>query len=178
MCMERESLGDMSSRFYHLLSEMGNIKFAATPKEVVTKFADALTAQWNGFLEILKYNGTLATTNIHDFIQLLENKNQDEMRKAKRVPVPQNPEIYYGNCGGTSTVARPAQHAQLQMAFVSSTDMYGTSQPAAPEQSYQSTLLEYHHFLIQTTKVNNKPIMETLHQQSMLVSQLIQTQFG
>ncbi|KAJ0839535.1 putative transcription factor interactor and regulator CCHC(Zn) family [Helianthus annuus] len=139
MCMERESLGDMTSRFYHLLSEMGNFKVAVTPEEIVTKFADAFPAQWSGFLEILKYNGTLATTNIHDFIQLLENKNQEEIRKAKRVPVPQNPEMYYGNCGGTSTVSRPAQHAQLQTAFVLSTDMYGTPQPAATKQSYQST---------------------------------------
>ncbi|KAJ0836938.1 hypothetical protein HanRHA438_Chr16g0772581 [Helianthus annuus] len=140
MCMERESLGDMTSWFYHLLSEMGNFKVAVTPEEVVTKFADALPAQWNGFLEILKYNGTLAITNIHDFIPLLENKNQEEIRKAKRVSVPQNPEMYYGNCGGTSTVARPAQHAQLQTTFVSSTNMYGTPQPAALEQSYQSTV--------------------------------------
>ncbi|KAJ0462891.1 hypothetical protein HanHA300_Chr14g0509071 [Helianthus annuus] len=104
MCMERESLGDMTSRFYHLLSEMGNFRVAVTPEEVVTESADALPALWNGFLEILKYNCTLATTNIHDFIQLLENKNQEEIRKAKRIPVPQNPEMYYGNCGGTSTV--------------------------------------------------------------------------
>ncbi|KAJ0755596.1 putative transcription factor interactor and regulator CCHC(Zn) family [Helianthus annuus] len=47
--------------------------------------------------------------------------------------------MYYGNCGGTSTVTKPAQHAQLQTAFVLSTDMYGTPKPAAPEQSYQST---------------------------------------
>ncbi|KAJ0753471.1 putative transcription factor interactor and regulator CCHC(Zn) family [Helianthus annuus] len=139
MCMERESLGDLTSRYYHLVSEMGNFGVVTTPEEVVTKFSDALPVQWNGFLEILKYNGTLATTNIHDFIQLLENKNQEEIRKAKRVPVPQNPEMYYGNCGGTSMVARPAQHAQLQTAFVSSTDMYGTPQTAASEQSYQST---------------------------------------
>ncbi|MFS7966243.1 hypothetical protein Hanom_Chr09g00771571 [Helianthus anomalus] len=39
----------------------------------------------------------------------------------------------------TSIVARPIQHAPLQTAFVSSTNMYGITKPAAPEQSYQST---------------------------------------
>ncbi|KAJ0668182.1 hypothetical protein HanPI659440_Chr17g0686181 [Helianthus annuus] len=88
--MEKESLADLTSRYYHLLTELNNYGVATTPAEVVTKFADALPPQWNGFLEILKYNGTLATTNINDFVQLLENKDQEEIRKAKRIPVQQN----------------------------------------------------------------------------------------
>ncbi|XP_021991068.1 uncharacterized protein LOC110887807 [Helianthus annuus] len=157
-CMERESLGDLKIRFYHLLTELNSYGVVVTPKEVVIKFADALPAQWNGFLEILKYNGTLAATNINDFVQLLENKDQEEIRKAKRIPVQQNPDMYYGNCGSSSTSARPAPHAQLQTAFVSrdmygnplpvsktqttfvsSTDMYGNPQPEVSKQSYQYT---------------------------------------
>ncbi|KAJ0887610.1 hypothetical protein HanRHA438_Chr09g0392871 [Helianthus annuus] len=176
MCMERELLGDLTSRYYHLLSEMGNFGVVVTPEEVVTKFADALPVQWNGFLEILKYNGTLATTNIHDFIQLLENKDQEETKKAKRVPVPQNPEMYYGNCGGTTTVAKPAQHAQLQTAFVSSTDMYGTPKLAAPEQSYQSTGVPS--FLDPNYKGQQQACYGSTSSTVTLVNQLIQTQFG
>ncbi|KAJ0921583.1 hypothetical protein HanPSC8_Chr05g0193211 [Helianthus annuus] len=121
-CMEKESLGDMTSRFYHLLTELSNYGVVTTLAEVVTKFADALPPQWNGFLEILKYNGTLATTNINDFVQLLEHKDQEETLKAKRVPVRQNPDMYYG---APSTSARPAPHAPIQTAFVTSTDLYG-----------------------------------------------------
>ena len=94
MCMEKESLEDLTSRYYHLLSEMGNFGVVTTAEEVVTKFADALPVQWIGFLEILKYNGTLATTNIYDFVQLLENKIQEVIIKAKRVKEHQNPEMY------------------------------------------------------------------------------------
>ncbi|KAJ0512168.1 putative transcription factor interactor and regulator CCHC(Zn) family [Helianthus annuus] len=142
-CMDKESLGDMTSRFYHLLTELGNFGVVTTTAEVVKKFADALPPQWNSFLEILKFNGVLATTNINDFVQLLENKDQEETLKAKRVPVPQNPEMYYGTpstssaksimpCNpemyyGTSSTSstRPGSHAPLQTAFVTSTDMYG-----------------------------------------------------
>ncbi|KAM0004676.1 hypothetical protein Hdeb2414_s0233g00842721 [Helianthus debilis subsp. tardiflorus] len=85
--MDKESFGDMTSRFYHLLTELGNFGVVTTPVEVVKKFADALPPQWNSFLEILKYNGVLATTNINDFVQLLENKDQEETLKAKKVPV-------------------------------------------------------------------------------------------
>ncbi|KAF5775262.1 putative transcription factor interactor and regulator CCHC(Zn) family [Helianthus annuus] len=121
--MDKESLGDMTSRFYHLLTELGNFGVVTTPVEVVKKFADALPPQWNSFLEILKYNGVLATTNINDFVQLLENKDQEETLKAKKVPVPQNPEMYYGTSNTSS--ARPVSHAPLQTAFITSTDLYG-----------------------------------------------------
>ncbi|KAF5760889.1 putative transcription factor interactor and regulator CCHC(Zn) family [Helianthus annuus] len=122
-CMDKESLGDMTSRFYHLLTELNNFGVATTQAEVVKKFADALPPQWSSFLEILKYNGVLRTTNINDFVQLLENKDQEETLKAKRVPLPQNPEMYYGTSSTSS--ARTGPHAPLQMAFVTSTDMYG-----------------------------------------------------
>ncbi|KAJ0686622.1 putative transcription factor interactor and regulator CCHC(Zn) family [Helianthus annuus] len=121
--MDKESLGDMTSRFYHLLTELNNFGVATTIAEVVKKFADALPPQWNSFLEILKYNGVLRTTNINDFVQLLENKDQEETLKAKRVPLPQNPEMYYGTSSSSS--ARNGPHAPLQTAFVTSTDMYG-----------------------------------------------------
>ncbi|KAF5820025.1 putative transcription factor interactor and regulator CCHC(Zn) family [Helianthus annuus] len=128
-CMDKESLGDMTSRFYHLLTELNNFGVVTTTAEVVKKFADALPPQWNSFLEILKYNGVLATTNINDFVQLLENKDQEETLKAKRVPVPQNPEMYYGTSSTFSArsivPSNPGSHAPLQTAFVTSTDMYG-----------------------------------------------------
>ncbi|KAJ0700491.1 hypothetical protein HanOQP8_Chr10g0368441 [Helianthus annuus] len=92
--MDKESLGDMTSRFYHLLTELGNFGVVTTPVEVVKKFADAL-----------------------------ENKDQEETLKAKKVPVPQNPDMYYGTSSTSS--ARPVSHAPLQTAFVTSTDLYG-----------------------------------------------------
>ncbi|MFS7908922.1 putative transcription factor interactor and regulator CCHC(Zn) family [Helianthus anomalus] len=128
-CMDKESLGDMTSRFYHLLTELGNYGVVTTTSEVVKKFADALPPQWSSFLEILKYNGVLATTNINDFVQLLEYKDQEETLKAKRAPVPQNPEMYYGISSTSSArsivPSNPGSHAPLQTAFVTTTDMYG-----------------------------------------------------
>ncbi|KAJ0525643.1 hypothetical protein HanRHA438_Chr09g0394711 [Helianthus annuus] len=122
-CMDKESLGDMTSRFYDLLTELNNFGVTTTQAEVVKKFADALPPQWNSFLEILKYNGALTTTNINDFVQLLENKDQEETLKAKRVPLPQNPEMYYGTSSSSS--ARTGSHAPIQTAFVTSTDCFG-----------------------------------------------------
>ncbi|KAM0067101.1 putative transcription factor interactor and regulator CCHC(Zn) family [Helianthus debilis subsp. tardiflorus] len=128
-CLDKESLGDMTSRFCHLLTELNNFGVTTTQTEVVKKFADALPPQWNSFLEILKYNGVMATANINDFVQLLENKDQEETLKAKRVPVPLNPEMYYGTTSSSSSraIVPSSQHAPLQTAFVTSTDMYGNT---------------------------------------------------
>ncbi|KAJ0617300.1 putative transcription factor interactor and regulator CCHC(Zn) family [Helianthus annuus] len=107
----------------YVLGQNTELWIPTTQAEVVKKFADALPPQWSSFLEILKYNGVLRTTNINDFVQLLENKDQEETLKAKRVPLPQNPEMYYGTSSSSST--RTGPHAPLQTVFVTSTDMYG-----------------------------------------------------
>ncbi|MFS7965543.1 hypothetical protein Hanom_Chr09g00763501 [Helianthus anomalus] len=65
-----------------MLSEFGNYGVSLTPQDVVTKFADALPLQWNGFLKILKYYGTLAMTNNHGFIQLA-TREQRSRRNQK-----------------------------------------------------------------------------------------------
>ncbi|KAJ0755592.1 hypothetical protein HanPI659440_Chr09g0359621 [Helianthus annuus] len=133
--MDKESLADMTSRFYHLLTELGNFGVVTTPAEVVKKFADALPPQWNSFLEILKYNGVLATTHINDFVQLLENKDQEETLKAKRVPVPQNPEMYYGTSSTSS--ARPFVPHNPEMYYgTSSTSSAKSIVPCNPEMYY------------------------------------------
>ncbi|MFS7996160.1 hypothetical protein Hanom_Chr12g01126681 [Helianthus anomalus] len=71
MFMENESLGDMSTRFYHLLSDMFSYTMTVTPQEITVKFVDALPLMWSGFLEILKFNDVLDNTNIYEFIQML-----------------------------------------------------------------------------------------------------------
>ncbi|KAL9992246.1 putative transcription factor interactor and regulator CCHC(Zn) family [Helianthus debilis subsp. tardiflorus] len=132
-CMYKESLGDMTSRFYHLLIELGNFGVVTTQLRV------------------------LATTNINDFVQLLENKDQEETLKAKKVPVPQNPEMYYGT--SSTSFARPVSPAPLQTAFVTSTDLYGNPiqvpvkpapttdlygnplQPAPQQQAYRPSIV-------------------------------------
>ncbi|KAJ0620890.1 hypothetical protein HanIR_Chr01g0002531 [Helianthus annuus] len=88
--LENETLNDMTTRFYHLISEMFAYGVLATQQDMVNRFADALPPKWSSFIELLKHTGTLDTVNIYEFIQKLEHKNDEEIRKSKRVPAPQN----------------------------------------------------------------------------------------
>ncbi|KAJ0677880.1 putative RNA-directed DNA polymerase [Helianthus annuus] len=136
--LENETLNDMITRFYHLISEMCAYGVVATQQEMVSRFADALPPKWSSFIELLKHTGTLDQVNIYEFIQKLEHKNDEEIRKARRAPAPQNTEMYLP---GFDVLARSAaaqqQQPKLQTAFVSNTSSSSFPFPqstAAPSQ--------------------------------------------
>ncbi|MFS7950355.1 hypothetical protein Hanom_Chr07g00582211 [Helianthus anomalus] len=110
----------MITRFYHLISEMYAYGVLSTQQDLVNRFADALPPKWSSFIELLKHTGNLDTLNIYEFIQKLEHKNDEEIRKARRAPAPQNTEMYLP---GFDILARSvaAQQPKLQTAFVSNT---------------------------------------------------------
>ncbi|XP_022026919.1 uncharacterized protein LOC110927875 [Helianthus annuus] len=77
--MENETLNDMATRFYHFLSEIHSYKVNATQQEMVMRFADALPPKWSQFIELLKHTGVLDTLSIYEFVQKLENKDEEEI---------------------------------------------------------------------------------------------------
>ncbi|KAJ0751980.1 hypothetical protein HanPI659440_Chr09g0319051 [Helianthus annuus] len=62
--LDNETLNDMTSRFYHLISEMSSYNVNATHLEMVARFADALPPKWSPFIELLKHTGALDTANV------------------------------------------------------------------------------------------------------------------
>ncbi|KAJ0834574.1 putative transcription factor interactor and regulator CCHC(Zn) family [Helianthus annuus] len=136
--LENETLNDMTTRFYHLISEMCAYGVVSTQQDMVYRFADALPPKWSSFIELLKHTGTLDTVNIYEFIQKLEHKNDEEIRKARRAPAPQNTEMYLP---GFDALARSAaaqqQQPKLQTAFVSNTSSFpfpqSTTAPPQPQ---------------------------------------------
>ncbi|KAJ0765403.1 putative RNA-directed DNA polymerase [Helianthus annuus] len=130
--LENETLNDMTTRFYHLISEMCAYGVAATQQDMVNRFADALPPKWSSFIELLKHTKALDEINIYEFIQKLEHKNDEEIRKARRAPAPQNTEMYLPGFGPS---ASSVQQPKLQTAFVSNTSSFPFPQStAAPPQ--------------------------------------------
>ncbi|KAM0034614.1 putative RNA-directed DNA polymerase [Helianthus debilis subsp. tardiflorus] len=130
--LENETLNDMTTRFYHLISEMCAYGVIATQQDMVNKFADALPPKWSSFIELLKHTRALDTINIYEFIQKLEHKNEEEIRKAKRAPVPQNTEMYLPGFGpSASSSSSSVQQPKLQTAFVSNTSPFPFPQSIA-----------------------------------------------
>ncbi|KAJ0568474.1 putative transcription factor interactor and regulator CCHC(Zn) family [Helianthus annuus] len=144
--LENETLNDMTSRFYHLISEMSSYNVNATHQEMIARFADALPPKWSPFIELLKHTGALdaANASLYEFIQKLEHKNEEEIRKAKRIAAapPQNTEMYlrgFGPSASSSSVQQP----KLQTAFVSNTNsspfqQFNQAQPQWDQSAYLS----------------------------------------
>src|ERR1044071_2707712 len=92
-----ESLRDLTARYYHLMSEMYQYGVLFSSADLVERFAEALPPHWNQWLDILKSSNAYQTHTINEFITELENKEIEEIRRANKALIPQNPSIYYGN---------------------------------------------------------------------------------
>ncbi|KAJ0848981.1 putative transcription factor interactor and regulator CCHC(Zn) family [Helianthus annuus] len=113
---------------------------------MIARFADALPPKWSPFIELLKHTGALdaANASLYEFIQKLEHKNEEEIRKAKRIAAapPQNTEMYlpgFGPSASSSSVQQP----KLQTAFVSNTNsspfqQFNQAQPQWDQSAYLS----------------------------------------
>ncbi|KAJ0540892.1 hypothetical protein HanLR1_Chr09g0301751 [Helianthus annuus] len=100
---------------------------------MVARFADALPPKWSSFIELLKHTGSLDTVSIYEFIQKLEHKNDEEIRKAKRTHAPQNTEIYLpGFSSLASSSSSSAQQPKLQTAFMSNPSSFPFPHSAPP----------------------------------------------
>ncbi|KAJ0602549.1 hypothetical protein HanIR_Chr03g0140991 [Helianthus annuus] len=112
------------------MSEMYYFGVLASQQEMVARFADALPPNWSPFIELLKHTGVLdaVNVNIYEFIQKLEHKNEEEIRKAKRIAPIQNTEM---DLAGFKQLASSssAQQPKLQMAFMSNTSSFPSSAP-------------------------------------------------
>ncbi|KAJ0566130.1 putative transcription factor interactor and regulator CCHC(Zn) family [Helianthus annuus] len=129
--MDNETLNDMTTRFYHLISEMYSYGVLATQREMFARFADALPPKWSSFIQLLKHTCTLDTVSIYEFVQKLEHKNDEEIRKAKRIPVPQNTEMYLAGFNHAAS-SGSAQQPKLQTTFMSNASSCPFPQSASP----------------------------------------------
>ena len=71
MYMGNESLDELITRFYHLLTELYTNGVMLSTKEKVQCLADALRPKWESFLMVAKQNRILATIDLNTFIQSL-----------------------------------------------------------------------------------------------------------
>ncbi|KAJ0510819.1 hypothetical protein HanIR_Chr11g0544971 [Helianthus annuus] len=131
--LENETLNDITTRYYHLMSEIYYFGVLASQQEMVARFADALPPKWSPFIERLKHTGVLdaVNVNIYEFIQKLEHKNEEEIRKAKRIAPTQNTEMYLAGFNQLAS-SSSAQQPKLQTEFMSNASSFPFPQSAPP----------------------------------------------
>ncbi|MFS7992795.1 hypothetical protein Hanom_Chr12g01086511 [Helianthus anomalus] len=165
--LENETLNDITTRYYHLMCEMYYFGVLASQQEMVARFADALPPKWSPFIELLKHTGVLdaANVNIYEFIQKLEHKNEEEIRKAKRIAPTQNTEMYLPGFG-PSTSSSSFNHAQPQWdqsAYLSQSippPQVTTTQPQFDQSAYLSQSIPTPQAQVSTTQPQFNPSVD------------------
>ncbi|KAJ0780748.1 hypothetical protein HanPI659440_Chr06g0241291 [Helianthus annuus] len=162
--LENETLNDITTRYYHLMSEMYYFGVLASQQEMVARFADALPPKWSPYIELLKHTGVLdaVNVNIYEFIQKLEHKNEEEIRKTKRIAPTQNTEMYLPGFGPS---ASSIQQPKLRTAFVSNTSsspfpQFNQAQQQWNQSAYMSQFITQPQAQVSTTQPQFDPIVD------------------
>ncbi|KAJ0752072.1 hypothetical protein HanPI659440_Chr09g0320131 [Helianthus annuus] len=114
--------------------------------------------------QLLKHTGVLdaVNVNIYEFIQKLEHKNEEEIRKAKRIAPTQNTEMYLSGFGPS---ANSIQQPKLQTAFVSNTSsspfpQFNQAQPQWNQSAYMSQSITQQQAQVSTTQPQFDPSVD------------------
>ena len=70
------------------MTEMHNYGLTNTTADLVKRFVDALPTKWSSYVEVLIETDKFDNLNIHNFVQKLQSKENDEKRRVIRLPIP------------------------------------------------------------------------------------------
>ncbi|KAI3687171.1 hypothetical protein L1987_80864 [Smallanthus sonchifolius] len=93
-----ESMEELMSRYYHLLSEMVNNDITYKNKKILEKFFDALPAHFEMYTIVIKEQSGFDDLSLE---YLMEKVQSYDLHKQKKDTVYQDPSIYFGK--GTSS---------------------------------------------------------------------------
>ena len=80
---KEESLGELITRYCHLLSEMDEYKVGKSEADKVLKLADSLPEAWDNFVMVLKQRGTFVDFTVTDLIGKLQAQELTVRQKQK-----------------------------------------------------------------------------------------------
>ncbi|MFS7889145.1 hypothetical protein Hanom_Chr00s000003g01603471 [Helianthus anomalus] len=84
LCKKHETLDELENRFDDLLDKLKRFEIKMSDAEKISKFADALPAEWNEFLNKLKMDSRFSNFYPKEFIRELKAHNYENNRKKKR----------------------------------------------------------------------------------------------
>ncbi|KAI3754719.1 hypothetical protein L1987_54508 [Smallanthus sonchifolius] len=95
---EGESVDELMSRYYHLLSEMVNNDITYKNKKILEKFLDALPAHFEMYTIVIKEQSGFDDLSLEDLMGKIQSH---DLHKQKKDTVYQDPSIYFWK--GTSS---------------------------------------------------------------------------
>ena len=100
--MKNESLEEIITRYYHLMTELENNSVTLTETEKSTKLLDSLPPKWDIYTVMIKYHDKFQEWTLDDVIGKLRGYELNMQRKEMSADLVQDPSIYHGKKSNSS----------------------------------------------------------------------------
>ncbi|KAI3815438.1 hypothetical protein L1987_15105 [Smallanthus sonchifolius] len=99
---QNESLDDLATRFYHLLSELASAKVVYEPEEINGRFLEALPSMFDVYSVIIKENDKYKTMSLEDLLGNIQSHDLNLKKKETNMEHIQDPSMYFAKTSGKS----------------------------------------------------------------------------
>ncbi|KAI3686998.1 hypothetical protein L1987_80688 [Smallanthus sonchifolius] len=97
---QNESLDDLATRFYHLLSELSNALVVYETEEINDKFLESLPSKFDVYSVLIKENVKYKTMSLEDVLCKIQSHDLNMKKKETNMEHIQDPSMYFAKSSG------------------------------------------------------------------------------
>ncbi|KAI3805298.1 hypothetical protein L1987_27535 [Smallanthus sonchifolius] len=97
---QNESLDDLATRFYHLLSELSSASVVYETEEINDKFLEALPSKLDVYTVLIKENVKYKTMSIEEVLGKIQSHDLNMKKKETNMEHIQDPSMYFAKSSG------------------------------------------------------------------------------
>ncbi|KAI3762426.1 hypothetical protein L1987_52856 [Smallanthus sonchifolius] len=101
---QNESLDDLVTRFYHLLSELSSASVVYETEEINDKFLKSLPSKFDVYSMLIKENAKYKTMSLEDVIGKIQSHDLNMKKKETNVEHIQDPAMYFAKSSGKTGI--------------------------------------------------------------------------
>ncbi|KAI3813979.1 hypothetical protein L1987_18717 [Smallanthus sonchifolius] len=99
---QNESLDDLATRFYHLLSELASASVVYETEEINDKFLEALPSKFDVYTVLIKENVKYKTKSLEEVLGKIQSHDMNMKKKETNMEHIQDPSMYFAKSVGKS----------------------------------------------------------------------------
>ncbi|KAI3810707.1 hypothetical protein L1987_20329 [Smallanthus sonchifolius] len=99
---QNESLDDLATRFYHLLSELASASVVYETEEINDKFLEALPSKVDVYTVLIKENVKYKTMSLEEVLGKIQSHDMNMKKKETNMEHIQDPSMYFAKSAGKS----------------------------------------------------------------------------
>ncbi|KAI3825179.1 hypothetical protein L1987_06655 [Smallanthus sonchifolius] len=97
---QNESLDDLATRFYHLLSKLSSASVVYETEEIIDKFLEALPSKFDVYMVLIKENIKYKTMSLEEVLGKIQSHDLNMKKKETNMEHIQDPSMYFAKTFG------------------------------------------------------------------------------